>query len=432
MHYPILNKITPETFCINPWYWFRINSTGKISYCLRSTDFWEDSSGDFSKDFSHNQFILSARSSILEGSFPQGCNRCAAESPSNSNFRKAQNYLAAIHHNWFNESVIQSPVYARLNKTEIQPHAIFVMFSNQCNLACRMCSKFGSNKLSEIYAMHNYTVDLDYKDDVSQFNTFEFVDDTVLHSWSDDPDRWQKFLEFVVNNHDLQLLQINGGEPFVQPQFTMLVDYLLAHNRQDLKLVITTNGTFFDQALLEKLQKFESCFVDVSLETLTETNNYIRTGSDFRTILHNLEHFFKFANDRLAFGIHLTPQAYSVETLDTLIDFCILHNLTTTANQVHPQRHLQIAVLPLSVKQQLCKQLTEKYSNLAADTNSSITQAIKNIIKWLSDDEPDDVEHLRRLFVKHTCAHDAMLNTNFSEVYPHLINYFKEYGYDCN
>ena len=139
----------------------------------------------------------------------------------------------------------------------------------------------------------------------------------------------------------------------------------------------------------------------------------------------------KFSTDQLKFGVHLTPQIYSVETLDTLLDFCIAHNVEVIANQVHLQRCLQISVLPPDVKKLLHQRLTQKYKNINS-SNLSISQAINKILNWLSADEPEDINDLRKLFVLHTHSHDKMLKTNFSKVYPHLVEYYKEYGYECN
>jgi hypothetical protein len=47
-------------------------------------------------------------------------------------------------------------------------------------------------------------------------------------------------------------------------------------------------------------------------------------------------------------------------------------------------------------------------------------------------EEPDDIDTLRKLFVKETIDHDAMLGTNFSELYPHLVSYYENYGYEYN
>lgn len=424
-----LHKINSASFCVNPWYWLRINAQGEISYCARSTDYVSQSTGSFAKDFAQHSMMLDARRNLLNGKFPQGCNRCITEEKLGGAFRKKQNFIAAIHPDWFDQSLTQSPVYNRLTKHNINPHAVFVMFSNQCNLACRMCLPRTSSNLASIYNQHNYTTQFSL--DTQTVGQYAQLQQPKVHSWSDDPVRWTEFLTFVTNNRDLEILQINGGEPFVQLQFHQLIDHMLHQQRQNLKIIVTTNGTIVDTVLLKKLQKFDACFIDVSIESLADTNNYIRTGSTYNTILNNLTQLIKFSTDNLKFGVHLTPQIYSVETLDTLLDFCVLHNIEVIANQVHVHQCLQISVLPPEIKKNLHQRLSKKYKNTDG-MNSSIITAINNILHWLSAAEPANITDLRKLFVLHTLSHDKMLNTNFSKTYPHLIEFYKDYGYECD
>lgn len=424
-----MHKIDPNVFCVNPWYWIRINALGEISYCARAVDFCAESTGNLLKDFTSHPYILSARKEFLNSRFPKACNRCKAEESISGPFRKSQNKLAAIYPDWFDESLKQSPVYSRLSKTQIRPRAVFVMFSNKCNLTCRMCSRLASSKLAEVYDQYNYTIN--YNHDDAEFRASEINNATAVNNWASNKEKWLDFLNFILDNPDLEILQLNGGELFVQPEFYQLIDFLLLHNRTNLKIIITTNGTVANDEILLKLQKFQSCFIDISAETLTNTNDYIRVGSDVQSIAANLRKFIKFSTNKLQFGVHLTPQAYSVETLDTLLDFCIKHNLETVANQVHPQKYLQIMVLPTEIKTQTYNRLKEKYSNLS-QYNPSIAHAIEKIFHWLCTPDSANIEQLRKQFVRHTQEHDKMLGTNFSKTYPHLVNFFKDYGYECN
>jgi len=421
-------NIKPETFCINPWYWLRINTAGGISYCPRATDQWADNTGSIDTEFINNKEITSARKSMTEGNFPKGCNRCAPEEKTGGSFRKSQNLLAAVHHDWFYESLTQSPVTARFSSNDIKPHAMYVAFSNECNLSCRMCTRLSSSKLSEVYNQHNYVVNYHLADGTGAQR--EKISGAPSISWAADESQWKKFLNFILSNTDLIQLQINGGEPLIQKRFTELINHCIQNNRVNLRLVITSNGTVVDVDLLSKLQKFSHCFIDISVETFHPSNNYIRVGSDYNEILKNIRTLMKFSSSNFKLAIHTTPQIYSVENIDTVIDFCIEHNLDLIANQVHPQRHLHVVVLPPETKSTIYNLLIKKYTNVTK--NSSISQSINKLLNWLSMEEPDDIDTLRKLFVKETIDHDAMLGTNFSELYPHLVSYYENYGYEYN
>ncbi len=415
-----IKNISPDTFCVNPWYYLRINATGTASYCIRATDVWEEPQQDFEDFFNNSNLVTATRQSMLGGKFPAGCNRCVPEEATiNGAWRKSQNLRAAIvDNNFFHESVQQSPVLSRLVSNNLKPHFVFVSFGNQCNMSCRHCFRISSNKLAKIYDQHNYQ-------DISGLpGTRNLAAD---QDWTQDQSRWEKFLSYIVDNRDLHQLAINGGEPVVTPRFYELIDHLIKHNRTDIKFSFSTNGTVFDQTLINKLQKFEHCYIDISIEAIDPVNDYVRVGADYQTVSQN---FFKFLEHqipgKLVVGGHPTPMAYTVEKVHTFLDLCVEYDLESWITPAHPQRFLKVEVLPSDIKAQTSEFLRHRYANV---TNASIANGIKKICSWLDQPEPADIDDLRKTFVQHTKDHDRMLGTDFSKTFPHLVEFYKAYGF---
>lgn len=416
-----IDNINPNTFCVNPWYYLRITAAGTASYCSRSTDVWEQPNGTLHDFFNNSELMTKARESMLDGKFPAGCNRCVPEEVTvNGAYRKSQNIRAAIVDNeFFHESVRQSTVMSRLGANNLNPHFVFVIFGNQCNANCRFCFRTGSNRLAKIYDQHSYV------DNISALPGTRNLPSEL--DWTQDQKLWEDFLSFVLNNRDLHQLTINGGEPFVTPRFYELIDILIKNNRTDIRLGLTSNGTVCDHDIMVKLQKFRSCFIDISLEALDPVNDYIRVGSSYQQVYNNFTKFFSYQTpDRMVIGAHPTMGAYNIEKVHTFLDFCVEHDLQSWITPVHPQRFLKVDVLPPSVKKQTSAFLKDRYANVA---NTSISEGIKKTCSWLDQVEPDDVEELRKTFVQHTKDHDRMLGTDFAKTFPHLVDFYKAYGF---
>ena len=393
-------NIQPENFCIAPWTQLRIGTNGDITNCARAVEGGPVSETfDLAKDFNTSEDFIEVRDSFLSGSFSKFCSKCTDDTVGNGAHRKVQNFKSAIHDLHLTESLKQSPSYFRLKSDNILPVQILVMFNNECNLACRHCKPRRSSTLAKAL---NGTVD--------------------VSGWSKNKDKWENFKQFILSNKSLEFLQINGGEPLLQPEFYEILDII--KDRLDLRLIITTNGTVFDNNTMEKLKRFKSCFIDISIECFHKNNNYIRVGSNFETIKENLEKFRAHSTDNLQFGIHSTLQVYSIDKFYTILDYCIEHNLVLVANYVFDY-DLQVHVLPEDYRSQLYETVYKKYENVTHPTVKIAHSKVKEML--LKKEEKD--EKSMAGFVNRTVQHDSLLGTNFSAEYPHLIKYFKNYGF---
>jgi MoaA/NifB/PqqE/SkfB family radical SAM enzyme len=393
-------NIRPENFCIAPWTQLRIGTEGAITNCIRQLEGGKISETfDLAKEYNTSGDFTEVRNSFLTGSFSKLCVRCTDDTVANGAHRKAQNFKSAIHDLHFNESLKQSPSYVRLKSDDILPVHVLVLFNNECNLACRHCQPLVSSTLAKAL---NGTVN--------------------VSGWSTDKDKWENFKQFILSNNSLELLQINGGEPFLQPEFYEILDII--KDRTDLQLVITTNGTVYDNSTMEKLKRFKSCFIDISIECFHKNNDYIRVGSNFETMKENLEKFRAHSTDSLRLALHATPQVYSIDKLYTIFDYCIEHNLGLVGNYVFDYE-LQVHVLPEDYRSQLYETVYKKYENTTHPTVKIVHSRVKEML--LKKEEKDEQSIIN--FVNRTIQHDLLLGTSFSAEYPHLVKYFKNYGF---
>jgi MoaA/NifB/PqqE/SkfB family radical SAM enzyme len=76
-------------------------------------------------------------------------------------------------------------------------------------------------------------------------------------------------------------MQLQGGEPFISPNFEEVID--LVEEQIDLKdvhLYITTNGsTIPSDDIVNKLREFKLIDLSVSIDSSHKVNQYIRHGN---------------------------------------------------------------------------------------------------------------------------------------------------------
>ena len=220
------------------------------------------------------------------------------------------------------------------------PQSYHISIGNECNLACRMCMPSWSSRIA-----------------AEQRRTGEYTG-PVKYSWMDDPQAWKNFTDSVLNC-DLRAIHIIGGEPLIIPRFEELIDLLIDNGKTNCYMGFTTNGTVFNNKLMEKLSVFRHTDIGVSVEATDVLNDFIRTGSDTPTILANLEKFIEYRSEgRFYVTLRAVPSALSVPGLFELFTWCMDRKLDVMTNTLHHPEYMTIETLPSDVKQRLL----EKYN----------------------------------------------------------------------
>jgi len=407
--------------CVSPWYEIRIDANGDVRCChsFRQTQA-EQTNLSFLDWFNHGN---QTRTNIINGIESAGCNACYYNEKNNLiSHRMQRNLQAAIYHGeHFNESLKQSPAYKRMNGDyKIYPAFMHVTLSNLCNLKCRMCFPQYSSQLTDTYKKINW-LDKDHP---------------TLIDWSTDNNKWNDFLELVKNNDTLMSLHFMGGEPLYHKRFYEFIDWCIENNKTDFHLTFVTNGTFYQGQLFDKLKKFKSVQIEMSIENMHITNDYIRMGSDFETIKGNI---LKFIESGVHVVLRTVPQALSIGNYDTILDFALEHNLGFDSNVLDNPQYLKCFILPKQIKNEIVGKIRSKYIDiLSSDNNNNdvamfrskngIKKHIESLLVMLDENEPDNIEDLRQQFVNHNRLLDSVSELKFKDVYPELFDFYAKYS----
>ena len=385
-----------KIFCIVPWYEVHINADGtyhscgaqpnKISgtaeakkYNVHSMTIDEWVTGQ------HQEF---ARHNKLNGVSEPLCGMCYHEESIGSvSKRIRENHKSNIEPLQFYETFDKD--YFQSLKPNINSYHISL--GNECNLACRICGPTASSKIA-----------------VAEIKAGTYSGPARMN-WTEDESAWNHVVSTICNTPDLKFVHLIGGETLLNPKFENLIDHLLKANKTDIYLGFTTNGTIFNQSLMEKLNAFRHVDVGISVECTGPLNDLIRQGSNTQLVLDNIDLYLKHRKQgHVYITVRPVPSALSVHTLDDLYKWCVSRKLDVMTNILTRPDFLQIAQLPLDVKEHLIRQYKKWDHSEPAPANSNprdptwfkqhIDNEIKSIIKALS--QPNDPILTQKLYQK--------------------------------
>jgi organic radical activating enzyme len=271
-------------------------------------------------------------------------------------------------------------------------------------------------------------------------------DTPTLVDWTTNDQMWDDFTQnLVLNNSDLVCLHVMGGEPLYHKKFLQLIKECVAQSKTDFHVTFVTNGTIWLDELASLLPKFKSVSIEISVENLHHTNDYVRNGSNFQIVQQNILRLLQTKTQNTSIILRSVPQALSIMHYDSLIDFAIEHKLCIDSNVLVEPRELSLDVLPHTVKQNIAKHLKTKYADLLyyqqdkfsiTDVRhqnnflQQISHQIQQIIYFLSRPEPDDIEDIQIKFVRYNKNFDRLTNFTFDQCYPELVKHYEKY-YNC-
>jgi hypothetical protein len=220
---------------------------------------------------------------------------------------------------------------------------------------------------------------------------------------------------------------------------------MLAAGRTDLNFSFVTNGTVFNQALLDKLLKFDRVGIEVSIETTTDHNAYQRQGTDTAEVLKNIQRYRQFCdNDRVTLTVRPAISLLTIGQYHTLLAYCFDHGLIVKSLICDHPKYYHPSILPWEIK----NQYRVRYEQFLIDYNltdvdcsidynesdpSQLPRIIKNqvlqCINILDTAQPTDANQLLGEMVAWSHRWDQVHGYNARLLYPEFKDIFDQYGY---
>jgi sulfatase maturation enzyme AslB (radical SAM superfamily) len=288
--------------------------------------------------------------------------------------------------------------------------------SNLCNFSCRMCDPASSVVIErEIEANPELSKFFNKNYDLSGNKSEELVDTN-----STSKENWNQILELAK---DVESVILTGGEPMLMKRYFDFLDYLISIGKQNIRLIIYTNGSVYNPIFVEKLKKFPNMSLFISIDAVEKVAEYQRRGTKWNVVRDNI---FRFAELPITIKLHSTMTAYSVLDVSRLVNFFIELS----------QTKMYATLLPFTVHFAREPKALE-FVNLNRELKLRAIQEIDSAIQKLPDHNlfkiyVRELTSARRqlltredkrydLFVKMTKALDASRNESFEEVFGYKL-----------
>lgn len=362
----------PESFCVAPWAEVRINANGSMNFCHAADSTMipiNDNIGTVTVEqyFGQSESVTQTRLNLENGGSIERCHHCYKDEQSGLiSFRQRRNLQTAIFPGRdFLPSLAEA--WPRISGWQ-QPRFYHISMSNLCNMACLMCHPEYSSLLT---SMQQRAGVLDIKT-------------PVLRDWTQHDRVWDGFVQHLVGNREIQCLHIMGGEPMLHKRFWQLLDTLIQQDHCDFVLTFVTNGSIYNSDIVAKLKKFRSVVVEISIESLDCSNDYIRYPSQYLDIQKNIAQYLDHRDSGFDVVLRSVPQLLSAARYDGLLEFALHNGVMIDSNFLHEPAFLALNLLPDTIKQEVIQRLSRFVQDETVIINDLNLRDSTNLARSLS------------------------------------------------
>ena len=393
----------------------------------------------------NSKHIQDIRKRLLNGEQIQECNVCwnvenaekdygGHNAPKSTRLDSIQSYMEDDGiFSWLRES-IEKNMQSTLEDGWVDEtlKSLELRLGNHCNLKCNMCWGYSSSRInserlhllqSKDKDMPSWLFDMWYPSeyDISKINMM----------WHEDP----KFLEnFKKVASKLKRLYVTGGEPSIIEANTKIINHLIDIGNKECHVSFTTNLTTWNLDLYEKLEFFDRSEVQVSMDGYRKSQEYIRYGSDWRTVSDNFKKLIQLP-DKVRIQVYNVFQIYNMfETyklmkwMDSLSTSGVLkRNVGFYSIIIDQPLYLRTNLMPWSIRDKAMRLYREfydysTYNNEYLDFHGNANRIISYLEsnwephgsydKYCQGIEQTELNQ-RKMFYQYTYYMDKVRNTGF-------------------
>lgn len=388
-----------NTFCILPWIHIYANADGNVLPCCIAD--YRSPLGNLNNESVievwNGERYKELRKNMLEGNRSKECSACyEVEDRGISSFRQNAN----IDYKKYLDIATETNPDGSLNDLSLRYFDI--RWSNICNFRCRSCSGTYSSSLAK---------------EENRQKTFIFA------GGNSNDNLYSQFLPYFK---DVEQFYFAGGEPLLMDKHYDILNHLISIGKTDVNLSYNTNIStiqFKGTPITELWNKFSSVKVSASLDSWGPRAEYIRHGTDWKTIERNI----KVIQDQSPHVNLQTNTVVSVFNLYTLPEFISyltdtgIFNISTFDpcfyNILNPEFY-SANVIPDSLKEKIIEHLQ------SANFGSNINQKLKEVITYLKTSEYKPELHYQ--FKRSTDYYDNLRNQNFINTFPELNELYRQ------
>ena len=308
----------------------------------------------------------------------------------------------------------------------LRPKQLIIEATNRCNLQCKYCPSVCNDGKFPIGDM--------------SYNFFKSIVDRVT-------------LEFP----DTTIIPWMNGEPFLNPNYHLMVAYL---NEKKRRFYVTTNLTIWrDDVLLELLKPGSGCYqLIVSMDGLAGTGSIAkaRPGTSEELLLKNMNRLLRLRADldsQTQIAVKICERGQDWQEIEEYIQYwladssieyvCVgkpLKDLNETSMRIYPCQYFDnnFMVIRWTGDLTICAYSDEAANNLAlsygkvTESNSLLGLYNNDAIKQLREDQNNKIFHkpceaCSFAYTGFGADGEIAFRSNPKEVYHHRFDYYNNF-----
>ena len=414
-----------KTFCMHPFTGLATREDGAICVCCRSypIGFIQDAPLEYHWN---GEVMQNIRRQVLRGERPTECEPC---------FSLEDQGVESLRQRHIEPKIPESRItlypnaLSKMNHDFTMPFEIPTMelkLNNLCNLKCRMCHPMDSTSWNDWGEIKDFYK----KENNIMFHIVEEHDlenKPHLDKFQDNPEWWNSLEK---NLPHFRRVEFAGGEPLMDPQNYRILDMLAPYGNQ-IEIKYATNLSMLGKGsrnIYEYWPKFKSVAVNVSIDGLNESYEYIRGNANWIELIKNIKEIQTIDNISRIVGA-VTVQVSNILILDKIIQY-FLDDLEIIfhSHRVEYPKLLSAQCLPNELKQLAIERIqhvslrlsefkmVKKHPELLQYTLNQIQDNINYLkARDQSDKWADTVSFNKKL--------DLSRNQSFTDVTPEFKNY---------
>lgn len=290
------SRLVPtDSLCALPFVQTNISTDGKVNPCCKFNSTIGDLRLATLDQIWRDSKLELVRQDMREGKRSPSCSVCwQNEDAGTTSYRQLawHKYGAALDHGWLDDVQIRDVTWAP---------------TSLCNFACRICSPEFSTKIAteEIKFAQTAQTVKEIKNIISMTND-PGVQDTVFSS-----------LDEMAH---LKHLHVLGGEPFLWPGLSKLIDTLVLNDTShEINLEINTNCSVYPEDKIQRiLENFNAVQILMSIDNIGMRFE-IERGGQWQHILKNMEKFARLRSTKCEIQLAVTINLQNLLYLDDMI-----------------------------------------------------------------------------------------------------------------
>ena len=421
-----LNKSNSCTFCMHPFTGLATREDGAIKVCCRSQPIGFIQNETLEEVW-NGDAMREVRRQVLNDERPDVCKPCFDLEDQGVESLRQRHTAGVIPEARVN---LYPDALDALNDDYTMPFELPTMeikLNNLCNLKCRMCNPLDSTSWKDWDAVTDF-----YK---KEDNILIPIIDKLVNKPGqyigpfDNSDNWWESFEKLLPH--FRRVEFAGGEPLMDPYHYKILDKLAPYG-DNIELKYATNGTTLGikggRTIHDYWPKFKSVAVNVSIDGIGPSYEYIRGNGDWNKLIENIKVIKEFPNITRVVGA-VAVQVSNVLVLDKMIEYFLDElGIVFYTNMVNYPKPLCPQVLPLELKQEAIARLEAvkdrvpnfKYVKETPILLNITLNQIQGVINYLNANDQSDrwadcIEFNARL--------DKTRNQNFLATNPEFKSY---------